>query len=179
MQQVPGLPAQPLDEGLGGFEGEAHQVDDGVRSQPRHRVAEVAFGVLPLAVGFHLPHLPPFGCVGVRGALAAADVDDLVARADEPRDQERADVSAAADDDDSHIAPLLMGQVCQASAALGRPSPTSEPFQSFARAALPGLRNRDRASTNCPYVPGRDGWTCSNFLQTVASKVLTSRKPFP
>ncbi|GMA86084.1 hypothetical protein GCM10025868_13340 [Angustibacter aerolatus] len=106
MQQVPDLAAQRVDQRLRRVEREADQVDDGVRLQVEHRAAEGALGVLLLAVGAHLPHARPLGCVGVRGAAAPADVDHLVPGAHEARHEVGADVAAAPDDDDAHARTL-------------------------------------------------------------------------
>ena len=60
-----------------------------------------------LAVGSDLAHVPPFGRVGIGLAGAAANVDDLVAGAYQPGDEEGANVAAAADDGDFHGSPIF------------------------------------------------------------------------
>ena len=66
VQEVAHLAAQPLHEGGGRLESEAHQVDDDVGTQPRYRVTEDALGVFLLAVGDHMLYLLPLGDLGVR-----------------------------------------------------------------------------------------------------------------
>ena len=102
VQQLPGQPPQTVDERLCGVKGEADQVDHGIRLQVGDAGGEAAVAILRDAIGSHVLHPLPGGVVDVAGALPAADVDDVVPGADQPRDEESADVAAATDDDDSH-----------------------------------------------------------------------------
>ncbi|EQD82103.1 hypothetical protein [Saccharopolyspora erythraea] len=65
MQQVAYLSAKSFHESDSGLEGEAHQVDDDIRTQPRHPVAENALGVLLLTIRHHLLHVLPFKRVDI------------------------------------------------------------------------------------------------------------------
>jgi hypothetical protein len=120
VQQVPGPAAQSLDERGGGVEGEADEVDDDVGREAGDPVGEGALAVLGHPVRGHLTHLLPRLVVGVAGPLTAADADHVVPGADQPRDQERADVPASTDDHDSHGARL-----CQVAAGDGCRTPRS------------------------------------------------------
>nr|WP_233441885.1 hypothetical protein [Lentzea atacamensis] len=105
VQQVSGPAAKAVDQSGGRVEREADQVDDDVRRQAGHPVAEGAFLVFPLPVGDDATHLLPLGRVEVGAADAAADVDHFVAGSHQPGHEERADVPASANDDDSHGRP--------------------------------------------------------------------------
>ncbi len=70
VQQVPGLPAQPVDERGRGVEGEADEVDDDVRSQVGDAAGNGAVAVLRCPIGDDLAHLLPGGIVDVARPLS-------------------------------------------------------------------------------------------------------------
>ena len=102
MEQVPGLPTQSLHERCRGVGGEADEVDDDVGLKAGDTVREGALAVLDGSIRGHLTHVLPGGIVDVAGSLSAADADHVVTGADQSGDQERADVPASTDDNDSH-----------------------------------------------------------------------------
>ena len=102
VEQVLSLPTQAVDQGLLGVEGERDEVDDRIRRQLGDPARERTLGILSCTVRRDVPDLPPGGVVDVARTLPTADVDHLVAGADQTRDEEGADVAAAPDDDDAH-----------------------------------------------------------------------------
>jgi hypothetical protein len=102
VKQVPDLASQPLRKCGRGVEGEADQVNNHVGLQVGDPGRERTVPVLGDPVRGDVTYLLPGRVILVAGSLSAADVDHVVAVADQPGNQEGADVAAPPDDDNSH-----------------------------------------------------------------------------
>jgi len=112
MQEVLDMPAQRPHQVLGAFQGEADHVDHDIGMQLDEAWPKRAGAILGLAVERDRPHLRPGGVRVVRLPLAPADIDHLMPRFDQARDQVRAYMTAAANDNDPHHTPLAPGRGC-------------------------------------------------------------------
>src|SRR5207237_4316472 len=86
---------------LGAGRSKADEIDDCIRLERRDARAECPGGVLGRSVDVDALDGAPRGMRHIRLALSTAGDDYLVPRVDEPRDEERHDVTGPADDDNS------------------------------------------------------------------------------
>ena len=96
------MAAQSLHQRHGRRQREAHHVDHDVGIQRDDPVAERSLGLGGVTVDANLLHLAPGLVDDVGLALPAAEVDDLMPGPDQPRNEEAADMPAAADHHDAH-----------------------------------------------------------------------------
>jgi hypothetical protein len=101
---------QRVDEVLGARRSEADEINYCIRFERCYACAEFPRTFLDRPINVDSAYRAPRGMRHIRLALSPAGNDDVVARGDEPRDKEGADVTGSADDDNSHLGNVTLAR---------------------------------------------------------------------